>query len=256
MRAIFLAVLLALTAEAAAWAQAQQQPRPQAPPAPTIQLGAQQFDYMARTAQIVRRSGAVTASGITWNCAQRSCTVRGPWPAPGVGACRALALEVGAIIYYGHAAAQLNAERLAQCNAAPEASAPPARLPTPTLRAPPPSRAAPAPSNTNNASPSAAPVRGELRRNNEPAAPAPTEQTPPAPVASEATPASVAIMTTELVAVGGAQREAAAAPPTGAATITTSELFVIGGVQGAAPASSGRAPPVAFTTPELYVIGQ
>jgi hypothetical protein len=62
-------------------------------------------------------SGQVTAAGITWACARSTCTVTGPWPEPGLGACSALAQRVGAINAYGHPGRQLTASQLKQCNA-------------------------------------------------------------------------------------------------------------------------------------------
>src|SRR5262249_18473377 len=68
----------------------------------------------------------------TWQCGQNTCTVTGPWPTPGVGACHALALEVGVITAYGYAAAQLNTVQLTQCNAGVAASTPAASSTTTT----------------------------------------------------------------------------------------------------------------------------
>jgi hypothetical protein len=104
-------------------------------PAPQLQTGS--YVYTARTAAPVRRSGAVTASGITWACQGTSCTVTGPWPQPGVGACTALMREVGRITAYGRQGAMLNTAQLAQCNAS-LLSPPPPPAPPPPPPPPPP----------------------------------------------------------------------------------------------------------------------
>jgi hypothetical protein len=74
------------------------------------------FDYTANTTGTARAQGEVNASGIRWKCAANRCTASGPWPAPGIGACRALAQLVGPITYYGHPKRQLSAAELAKCN--------------------------------------------------------------------------------------------------------------------------------------------
>jgi hypothetical protein len=74
------------------------------------------FDYTAVTQNEAARQGTVTAAGISWQCRGSRCTVSGPWPKPGVMACRALAQQVGPITSYGHPGASLNTADLAQCN--------------------------------------------------------------------------------------------------------------------------------------------
>lgn len=78
---------------------------------------AQTYTYTARTAAPVQQSGDVRAGSITWSCEDRACTVSGPWPQPGVGACAQLAAIVGRVSEYGHPGARLNAAQLEQCNA-------------------------------------------------------------------------------------------------------------------------------------------
>jgi hypothetical protein len=74
------------------------------------------FDYTAATFSEAARQGTVDATSIRWQCRGSRCTVSGPWPQPGVMACRALAQQVGRIKSYGHSGASLNASQLAECN--------------------------------------------------------------------------------------------------------------------------------------------
>lgn len=80
-------------------------------------VDAQTYRYTARTAEPVRESGAVTASGLTWQCSGTACTISGPWATPGVTACAALAAKVGPITEYGHPKRKLSAQQLETCNA-------------------------------------------------------------------------------------------------------------------------------------------
>jgi hypothetical protein len=75
------------------------------------------YAYTVTTHEAPRAQGAVNASGITWQCDAKGCSVTGPWPAPGIGACRALAQKIGPIRSYGHARRQLSAAELEKCNA-------------------------------------------------------------------------------------------------------------------------------------------
>ncbi len=77
---------------------------------------AKTYEYTARTERPVKKTGAVTASGLTWQCSGTKCRISGPWPTPGVGACAALAKKVGRIIEYGHPKAKLNKKQRARCN--------------------------------------------------------------------------------------------------------------------------------------------
>jgi hypothetical protein len=74
------------------------------------------YAYTANTVARPNKQGAVVASKITWNCNATGCTTQGPWAAPGVGACRALAVLVGPIRSYGHPGKQLSAADLETCN--------------------------------------------------------------------------------------------------------------------------------------------
>ena len=98
-----------------------------------------QFHYVAATVDIVRRTGQVSAAGITWLCQDRRCTVSGPWPSPGVAACQALAAEVGTLRSYGHSTRILTPAELEQCNGrqgprAPKGPLPAGPAPTPARR--------------------------------------------------------------------------------------------------------------------------
>jgi hypothetical protein len=79
-------------------------------------LGAETYAYTASTVAKPNKQGAVAVSTIQWNCTATGCTTKGPWPVPGVGACRALAQQVGPIKAYGHPDRQLSAADLARCN--------------------------------------------------------------------------------------------------------------------------------------------
>jgi hypothetical protein len=78
---------------------------------------ARSFLYTAQLSRDALESGNVNANGIVWQCRGRACTVSGPWVAPGVPACAALAARVGSITSYGRQGMQLSAAQLAQCNA-------------------------------------------------------------------------------------------------------------------------------------------
>ena len=77
---------------------------------------AQTYAYTARTAEKVKQSGTVVASGLKWRCSEQACFISGPWAVPGVSACAALAQKVGPITAYGHSGARLTAKQLEQCN--------------------------------------------------------------------------------------------------------------------------------------------
>jgi hypothetical protein len=75
------------------------------------------FQYGAETTAPARRQGAVSASGINWNCQDSRCTTSGSWATPAVGACNALAQQVGPVRSYGHQGGMLTPGELQQCNA-------------------------------------------------------------------------------------------------------------------------------------------
>lgn len=138
MKRALIAVLLLILASGAG---AQQPQAPLPAPSPLPRPTPQPYFYTAQTEQPVRRSGAVLASGINWRCAGSACTVSGPWPQPGVGACAALAREIGRINSYGRPGAALTTAQLTQCNAESPTSTsstpPPPVDPGIGLRAPP-----------------------------------------------------------------------------------------------------------------------
>jgi hypothetical protein len=82
----------------------------------TAPASAQTYDYTARTEAPVRQSGEVRAGALTWRCSGQACTISGPWPNPGEGACAALASQVGRISEYGHPGRRLDAAALGRCN--------------------------------------------------------------------------------------------------------------------------------------------
>ena len=77
----------------------------------------QPYHYRAETRARSKKQGKVQAGGLVWQCQGNACTISGPWPAPAVGACQALARQVGPMQSYGHAGKKLSARQLKQCNA-------------------------------------------------------------------------------------------------------------------------------------------
>ena len=77
---------------------------------------AQSYVYEAVSEAGMRQTGQVEAAGIVWTCNTKSCVSEGPWPEPGMEACRALARAVGPLASYGHQKAQFDAAQLAECN--------------------------------------------------------------------------------------------------------------------------------------------
>lgn len=112
------------------------QPAPTVPAAAGLKLdkiappGAKQYRYEAVTRRTAARQGKVRAGNLTWTCKGRRCTITGPWPRPGVGACQALARQVGEISAYGHPKKKLGPAELARCN---QAAARPKPKPAPAL---------------------------------------------------------------------------------------------------------------------------
>jgi len=83
-------------------------------------LAAKTYVYTAITQQQygdeLGGTDPVTAGSLIWQCGGYRCEISGPWAAPAVGACRALAQRVGPIISYGRSGNQLSARDLAACN--------------------------------------------------------------------------------------------------------------------------------------------
>ena len=87
---------------------------------PTIKVApgkTQSYHYRAETRARSKKQGKVQAGGLAWQCQGNACTISGPWPTPAVGACQALARQVGPMRSYGHAGKKLSARQLKQCNA-------------------------------------------------------------------------------------------------------------------------------------------
>lgn len=82
------------------------------------------YVYIAETQAVARKQGSVLAGKLAWQCKDSRCTIRGPWEAPGVPACQALAREVGPIRSYGRTGRMLGAPELASCNQGVMAPAP------------------------------------------------------------------------------------------------------------------------------------
>jgi hypothetical protein len=79
---------------------------------------ARDYQYVAVTeAPAAARQGPVRAGMLTWQCKGNRCSLSGPWPVPGVSACRSLAQVVGRLRSYGHVNAQLTPAQMQQCNA-------------------------------------------------------------------------------------------------------------------------------------------
>ncbi len=113
--------------------------KPTPPPPPPSGPKPVEYAYTALTYGNVKQSGNVRAGSLTWRCGGSRCTITGPWPTPGVGACQALARQVGQIRYYGHAGRRLSGTQLSQCNkvvaATPRILVPATPLPTsPVIR--------------------------------------------------------------------------------------------------------------------------
>lgn len=92
---------------------------------PAQSQGSLPYTYEARVEGVVRMQGRVTTrSGLSWSCGGDRCTISGPWPAPGVGACQELARIIGRIALYGRPGALLSAAELVECNAGAPAPLP------------------------------------------------------------------------------------------------------------------------------------
>ena len=197
---------IAATALAVAWAAFAQSAQYSAPPVlrPSVPLQlpplraplSVAFSYTAVPAKPPSaRTGKVLASGINWTCDKSACTASGPWLQPSVGACAALAREIGPIGSYGRKGAYLTPAQLEQCN--------------------------------RNATPVAAPDAPSESADPAPK-PLPKPETTPAP-----RPAGLPIDVAELSIIGGAQ--GAAAAPAGIVPIRAPELSLVGGTVGPAP---------------------
>ena len=78
---------------------------------------ATQDHYVATTKSAVADDETpVQAGTLTWICEGNQCRISGPWPTPGVGACKELAQKVGVIASYGYKGSWLTPQQLAICN--------------------------------------------------------------------------------------------------------------------------------------------
>jgi hypothetical protein len=230
---------------------------------------AQQYQYVARTEAPAARQGAVTAGPLTWQCQGSACTIGGPWPAPGVPACAALAREVGRITAYGRQGAMLNAQQLATCNAGIAAVAPTLRLPPRVIAGGPLIVVRPQPQSPQQPQPQPqaqeqpqSPPQSQPQAQEQPQ-PAPESQSqaeeqpqpaPPPPPQEQPQPAPsgpVAVTTPELSFI--VNPEATERPADVSVDVATPELSFVVNAE-AAP----TAPPeiVSVTTPELSFVVQ
>lgn len=104
---------------------------------PPFQLPFQSYQYTAETHEPARRQGTVVAGGFVWTCEGATCTITGPSVRPAVGACRALAQQVGPIRAYGRPEAMLSPSDIASCNAGQTQTAFKSQKPLPQPRLPP-----------------------------------------------------------------------------------------------------------------------
>lgn len=84
----------------------------------SLQAQAASYDYTAITKnKSANALGPVQAGSLTWQCSGgNTCRISGPWPVPGLGACRALAKMIGPIDSYGHPKKYLTSDQIDQCN--------------------------------------------------------------------------------------------------------------------------------------------
>ena len=84
----------------------------------SLQARAASYDYTAVTKnKSANAQGPVQAGSLTWQCTGgNTCRISGPWPVPGLGACRALAKMIGPIDSYGHPKKILTSDQIDQCN--------------------------------------------------------------------------------------------------------------------------------------------
>jgi len=118
----------------------------------------QQYTYTARLSAPSKQQGSVVANGIKWECKGNTCSTRGPWPTPGIGACAALRAQTGTTVTaYGYPKHQLSAKELASCNGAATQQAPVVAKVKPEVMQ---RMLKPAPAPTLKQAPAAAPTAG------------------------------------------------------------------------------------------------
>lgn len=74
------------------------------------------YNYTATTQSNSKKQGTVMAGSLKWQCRGNRCTIKGPWPTPGVSSCHKLAQSVGLIKSYGHPGKKLTSGQIQQCN--------------------------------------------------------------------------------------------------------------------------------------------
>lgn len=84
----------------------------------SLQAEAATYDYTVITKnKSANANGPVQAGSLTWQCSGgNTCRISGPWPVPGLGACKALAKMIGPIDSYGHPKKYLTSDQIDQCN--------------------------------------------------------------------------------------------------------------------------------------------
>lgn len=80
--------------------------------------------YSAETTATARRQGAVSVSGMDWNCKGARCVSSGTWARPTVDACHSLAQRVGPVRSYGRKGLVLSRDELRECNVGVPAAEP------------------------------------------------------------------------------------------------------------------------------------
>lgn len=186
--------------------------------------GAQEtYVYTARTQAMARQQGEVRAGDLRWRCEGSTCTISGPWTAPGVSACAALAAQVGQIISYGRPTRMLNGADLTRCNSGIVPQTQASVRPTPQIALPPNARFDPnRPANTTPSQP---------QQN-------PQDDLPPGVVRSP-----------PITLIGGATTST---PVSGAVAVTSPPISLIGGAATGTPSAG----PVTVTSPPITLIGK
>lgn len=87
-------------------------------PAEDSNSGEEDFHYTAVLQYPVPKRQKVKAGSLIWDCYKDRCTIDGPWPTPGVSACRALVQQVGTILSYGYPGKGLGPKQMTECNRA------------------------------------------------------------------------------------------------------------------------------------------
>lgn len=207
---------------------------PAAAKPPPFQLPLQSYQYTAETHEPARRQGTVVAGGFVWTCEGAVCTITGPWVRPAVGACRALAQQVGPIRAYGRPGAMLSPSDIASCNAGQTPTESKSQKPLPPRK----TAISPSGGPVSITTPELSFVGGSM-------------------IDTSARGAPVVVTVPELSFVGGTQIERKVSGPV---EVNTPELSFVGEVAprtGKLPDLTPRSAPAAvtITTPELSFVG-